>query len=97
VVDGGAVIGVISEKDLLRSTVAAAMGYGERGRKALLRTLLVKEVMSEPAVTIAPQIAARDAAEIMLHRRIGCLPVVEGGALVGLVTQTDLLRAFVDR
>jgi CBS domain-containing protein len=59
----------------------------------LLRGVAVKEVMSEPVVTVAPDASVRDAARLMLERRIGCLPVVDAGVLVGLVTETDLLRS----
>lgn len=54
VLDEGRVVGVVSQRDLFRSALAVALGYGERAQKALLKTLPVKEVMSEPAITIAP-------------------------------------------
>jgi len=97
VLDEGHVVGVVSQRDLFRSALAVALGYGERAQKALLKTLPVKEVMSEPAITIAANATVKEATRLMLEHKIGCLPVVEGHALVGIVTETDLLRATVTR
>jgi CBS domain-containing protein len=94
VVEEGRVVGVVSQRDLFRSALAAVLGYGQKAREALLRTVRVKEVMSEPVITIAPSASVQDAARLMVEHKIGCLPVVEGEALVGLVTETDVLRCF---
>lgn len=92
VLDDGRVVGVVSQRDLFRSALAHALGYGHKAQKGLLRTLLVKEVMSEPALTIPPETPVREAARLMIERRIGCLPVVQGDELLGIITETDLLR-----
>jgi CBS domain-containing protein len=92
VMDGRRVVGVVSERDLFRPGLAMALGYGSKARRMLLRGVAVKEVMSEPVVTVAPDASVWDAARVMLERRIGCLPVIDAGVLVGLVTETDLLR-----
>jgi CBS domain-containing protein len=95
VLDEGRVVGVVSQRDLFRSALAAALGYGENAQKRLLRTLRVKEVMREPAITISPETTTKEAARLMLEHKIGCLPVVEGHTLVGIVTETDILRYVV--
>jgi CBS domain-containing protein len=77
---------------LFKSALAAALGYGEKGQQRLLKTLRVKEVMSEPVIAIGPDTTIREAATLMLEKKIGCLPVVTGHTLVGIVTETDLLR-----
>jgi CBS domain-containing membrane protein len=92
VLDGSRVVGVVSQRDLFRSALATALGYGEKGRRTLMHTFRAKDVMSEPAVSVGPDTSIRSAARLMLERRIGCLPVVEDGRLVGLVTETDILR-----
>jgi CBS domain-containing protein len=61
----------------------------------LLTKLTVGEVMTRSVITIGPDRPARDGARIMLDHKIGALPVVEGGRLVGIITETDLVRAFV--
>jgi CBS domain-containing protein len=92
VLDEGRVVGVVSQRDLFRSALAAALGYGEKAQKRLLRTIRVKEVMSEPAITVSPEAPVKEATRLMLDRKIGCLPVVDGHSLVGIVTETDVLR-----
>lgn len=92
VLDGGRVVGVLTQRDLFQHALARALGYGSVGRARLLKAIPVKEVMSEPAVVVDAGTPVRDAARLMLERRIGCLPVVEGGRLVGLVTESDVLR-----
>jgi CBS domain-containing membrane protein len=92
VLDEGRVVGVVSQRDLFRSALAAALGYGEKAQKRLLRTIRVKEVMSEPAITVSPEAPVTEATRLMLDRKIGCLPVVDGHSLVGIVTETDVLR-----
>jgi acetoin utilization protein AcuB len=96
VLDESRVVGVLSQHDLFRSALrAAALGFGQGAQRALLRTLRVKDVMSEPAITAPPETVVEDASRLMLEAKIGCLPVVEEGALVGLVTETDALRHFL--
>ncbi|HSF29795.1 MAG TPA: CBS domain-containing protein [Candidatus Tectomicrobia bacterium] len=96
VIDEGRVVGLVSQRDLFKSALATALGYGETAQRKLLKTLRVKEVMSEPAVTIGPEATIKEAVRLMLEKKIGCLPVVQGHTLVGIVTETDLLRYVVD-
>jgi CBS domain-containing protein len=51
--------------------------------------------MSEPPITVSPEATAKEAIRLMLERKIGCLPVVEGHTLIGIVTETDILRYAV--
>jgi CBS domain-containing protein len=95
VLEDGRVVGVVSQRDLFRSALAAALGYGEKAQKTLLRTIRVKEVMSEPAITVSPGATIKEAARLMIEHKIGCLPVIEGPKLVGIVTETDILRSIV--
>jgi CBS-domain-containing membrane protein len=94
VLDEGRVVGVVSQRDLFRSALAVALGYGERAQKLLLKTITVKRVMSEPAISIAPEATVTQATRVMLEHKIGCLPVVEEQTLLGIVTETDILRAM---
>lgn len=75
---GGAVVGVVSERDLGR---AKGTGAG--------RT--VGEVMSSPLVTAEPRTNVRDAANLLRGHHIGCLPIFDAGRPVGMVTVSDLL------
>jgi len=88
-------VGVLSQRDLFHASLVSVLHHGEKAENAFLATIVVKEVMSRPPVTIAPDASVRDAAGLMLERRIGCLPVVEEGRLVGMLTETDLLRELI--
>lgn len=92
VVDGTTVVGVLSHRDLFRSAAGTAMALGIRRPQELMRVLHVGDVMSAPAVTIGPDAPVQDAARAMVEGRVGCLPVVEEGRLVGILTVTDILR-----
>ena len=61
----------------------------------IMETTPISRVMSRELVTLAPGQSMREAAEIMYGKRIGCLPVVEGGELTGLVTTTDMLGLLI--
>jgi CBS domain-containing protein len=95
VLEEGRVVGVVSQRDLFRSALAVALGYGEKAQKMLLRTIRVKEVMREPAITVSPEVMLTEAARLMVEHKIGCLPVIDGHTLVGIVTETDILRYVV--
>jgi acetoin utilization protein AcuB len=63
---------------------------------AVLNTLTVRDVMTWGVVTVRPEAQIREAARIMRERKVGALPVVEGERVVGMLTETDVLRAFQD-
>jgi CBS domain-containing protein len=88
----GAVVGILSQRDLFRGALARALGYGEHAQQKVLGMLLVKDVMTNDPATIGPDAPLAEAARIMLERKIGCLPVVEGGKLAGILTESDFVR-----
>jgi CBS domain-containing protein len=92
VVEDGHVVGILSQRDLFQGALARALGYGSVGRARMLKSIPVKEVMSEPVVTVEADTPVREAARLMVSRKIGCLPVLERGRLVGLVTESDVVR-----
>ena len=86
VVAGGELVGVVSERDLHGA---------EGGDDAVRRGRPVRTVMTADVLTIGPNDPLEQAARLMLENKIGCLPVVEDGALVGVITESDIFRAFV--
>ena len=96
VVEDGKVVGVVSQRDLYKASLGSVMKYGEKAQRAFLEGILVKEVMSDPPITIAPHASVQEAARLMMEKKIGCLPVLEGPQLVGLVTETDMLKLIVE-
>lgn len=94
---GQRVVGVLSQRDLFYSALVKALGVRHREQKDLMKTLRVSEVMSQPVITISSDATVKQAARLMAEKKIGCLPVVEGEELVGLVTETDMLRYVANR
>lgn len=94
--DDGLVCAVVSQRDLFRGALLRALGYGSRAEEAMLRQVPVKEAMSAEIHTIGPDATVDDAARVMIERKIGCLPVVEGEKLVGIVTETDFVKLVAD-
>lgn len=94
--DDGLVVGVLSQRDMFRGALSRLLGYGEHGQQKLLEQLLVKAVMTSDPVTIGPEAPAAEAARVMLERKIGCLPVVEGERLVGIVSESDFVAHFAE-
>jgi CBS domain-containing protein len=96
VIDDDKVVGVVSQRDLYRASLGSVMKYGEKAQRAFLEGVAVKEAMSDPPVTIAPHASVQEAARLMMEKKIGCLPVLEGSKLVGLVTETDMLKLVAE-
>lgn len=95
VVEDGELVGMLTERDVLRAT-----GPGElRDQPSLemLEASHVAAVMTCDPISISANAHLEDAARILLDHRIGALPVVDGGRLVGVVTDSDLLRVFVQQ
>jgi CBS domain protein len=71
--------------------LAQALGYGRHAQREILDTLSVKDVMATEVVTIRPDASLAYAARLLTERKIGCLPVVENGRLVGILTEGDFV------
>src|SRR5918912_3336397 len=91
VLQGGRLVGIVSDRDLRSSTPA----LGDPDRAAALQRILVEDVMDREVVTADPEDPIEQAANTMRERRIGCLPVLEGEELVGIVTASDVMEALV--
>lgn len=92
--DNGRLVGILSQRDLFRGALAHALGYGQHAQRKMLDSLLVKEVMSSDVMTTGPDTPLVEAARILLERKIGCLPVVEGEQLVDILTEADFVAIF---
>ena len=94
VVDDGKLVGVVTQRDLLAASLSRVLDFDRQERRTFLRSVDVKEVMAGRPITVAPNATLAEAAALLLRHKIGCLPVVgSGGEALGLVTETDLLRA----
>ena len=95
VLDGERLVGVLSDRDLKRAMASSATSLEVNELKYLLERLQVQEFMTKAVITIGPMFPIEDAARLMVLEKIGALPVTDGERLVGLVTETDVLRLFV--
>ena len=96
VVDAGRLVGLLSERDLMGAAASHVFGLKQKSKSALLKSVLIRDVMKKRVVTVTPETSIKDAAHLMADKKIGCVPVVSDGAIVGLVTTTDILR-YVER
>jgi CBS domain-containing membrane protein len=90
--EDGQLCGVVSQRDLFRGALATALGYGVVAQNKLLAALQVKEVMTTELLTATPDMPIAEAARVMLRHKVGCLPVLDGERLVGLITEADFVK-----
>ncbi len=90
----GGLAGIVSQRDLFRGALVKAFGYGTVAQKKVMEAILVKEVMSTELLTTTPDALLSEAALSMSEQKIGCLPVVEDGKLVGILTEGDFVAFF---
>lgn len=95
VVENEKLLGIVSQRDLFKASLASVLGFGEKAKRDFLKTVSVKEIMVKEVITVSPDFDAKEAVKIMLEKKIGCLPVVEEDKLVGLITETDILKQFI--
>jgi CBS domain-containing protein len=91
--ESGRVVGILSQRDLFFNALVRALGFGTATRDRTLNAILVKEVMTHDVVTTVPDALVRSAAQVMVDRKIGCLPVLEGEVLIGMLSESDIVLA----
>jgi len=95
IADGPKLLGIVTDRDIRLNLPSPATSLSVWEINYLLARLTVASVMTKSLVTVSPRQDTREAALLMLDHKIGALPVVDGGQLVGIITETDLLRAYV--
>ena len=95
VTEGAKLLGIVTDRDIRLNLPSPATSLSVWEINYLLARLTVAAVMTKTVITVDPRRDAREAAQLMLYHKIGALPVVDGGKLIGIITETDLLRAFV--
>jgi len=96
VVSEGRLIGIVTDRDLKRATPSLLTGIDRESFDKFLDETRVGQVMTRNPYTATPSMSLKDAAKVLIDQRFSALPVIEGGKLVGIVTETDLLKALYD-
>jgi CBS domain-containing protein len=92
VISNGRLAGIVSQRDLLRAGISSVLGLRPAAQREWLEKIRVAEVMTKEVVTARSEWTIRHAVDVMLEHKVGCLPVIDGERLVGLLSETDCLR-----
>ena len=95
VLDHEDLVGIISDRDLKSVLPSPVTKLAATATPAHSDGLTAGDIMTKRVITVEPMVSVEDAARMLMEERIGALPVMDGGALVGIVTETDVLRLFV--
>ena len=97
VLEDGRLIGIVTDRDVRQVAPGYPLLRDEQEIHRYMKHLTVTAAMTADPMTIAPEARLTEAAKVLETYRISSLPVVDGAALVGVLTVTDLLRAFVQQ
>ncbi len=90
-------VGIITDRDLNEAVIPATPSRSNRSMYHTVKNIKAERIMTPNPITVATDTPIQDAAQLMLERRIDCLPVLDaGGQLVGILTSTDILKAFAE-
>ncbi|XXJ19453.1 CBS domain-containing protein [Desulfovibrio caledoniensis] len=88
--------GLITHRDILAATISKLADLDPETQKEIDSGIPIHEIMRADITSVTPETSLRDAARFLLNNKYGCLPVVEGGSLVGIVTEADFLRLTIN-
>lgn len=94
--DAGQLVGLVTQRALLKALPSDVSHFSRFEVSYVLAKIKVRDVMVTPVLTISEDTAIEEAARIMADERIGCLPVLRKGQLVGIITDNDLFTTMVD-
>ena len=92
----GALVGIVSERDLLYASPSPATSLSIHELHYLISKIKVSEVMTKDVITVSEYTPLEEAARIMADNKIGGLPVMRDGKLIGIITESDLFRIFTE-
>ena len=96
VIKDGKLVGIVSERDLLNASPSSVTTLSVWELNYLISKVTVKNVMAKKVVTVGQDTPIEEAARIMADKKIGGVPVMSGGNVVGIITETDLFKVFLE-
>ena len=96
IMKGGKLLGIVSERDLLNASPSSATTLSVWEMHYLISKVKVKDVMTREVITVDKDTPIEEAARIMADQKIGGLPVTSAGKVVGMITETDLFKIFLE-
>jgi len=96
VLENGKLVGIVTEKDILYASPSKATTLDVWELHYLLSKLKIREIMTRDVVTIQEDTPVEEAAKIMVDNKIGALPVMKGDELIGIITETDIFKVFLE-
>lgn len=96
VIEGGQLVGIVTDRDVRSAGMSSAVMQERRYVEYLLDRIQVGGIMTPHPITVNPETPLKEAAAIILEKKIGGLPVVDGEELAGMITETDLIKALMD-
>ncbi len=85
-------VGLITHRDLLSYTISVLADPEKSEQEEVDKQLKINEIMTTEVLTVTPETSLRDACRVLLGHKFGCLPVLEGNKLAGIVTEADFLK-----
>ena len=95
VVEGGKLVGIVTDRDVRQADISSAVLQERRYADYILDRILVGGIMTPNPITVGPDTAIEEAAKLILENKIGGMPVVDGDNVVGIITETDLIRTLI--
>jgi len=97
VMKDGDLVGIVTDRDLRDATASSVVLTEKKYHDFLLDTVKIESIMSANPRTVSPQSDLKDAARLILEIKVGGLPVLQDGRLVGIITETDLVSTLLEQ
>lgn len=96
VLEEGKLVGIVTDRDVRSAGMSSAVMQERRYVEYVLDRIQVGGIMTPHPITVNPETPLKEAAALILEKKIGGLPVVDGEELVGMITETDLIKSLMD-
>lgn len=96
VVEDSRLVGIVTDRDVKRATPSLLSGIDREEFDRVLNETLISQVMTREPLTVTPETTLKRTLAVLIEHRVGAVPVVKHGKLVGIVTDTDMLRALYE-